>query len=31
MDMLFNVNMNVYKIISIIISTGYAKMPVFRK
>jgi len=25
----FNVNMNVYKMISIIISTGYAKIPVF--
>ena len=27
----FNVYMNVYKIINIIISTGYAKMPVFGK
>ena len=31
MDMFFNVNMNVYRIISIIIGTGYAKMPVFGK
>ena len=29
MDMFLNVNMNVYKIISIIIGTGYAKMTVF--
>ena len=27
----FNVNMNVYKIIRIIIGTGYAKMPCLRE
>ena len=29
--MFLNVNMNVYKLISIVISTGYAKMPIFGK